>query len=531
MGALTVGIAVGQVPPVALAGVPSESAPRSRVDGRNPAEFFRDGLGAGRAQVADPADLTLREAGALLRNGGLSAAELASDCLLRIERWDSVYLAFNTVPADAVRARAAELDRLEPQGLLHGIPLAIKDNFYTKGLRTTANSWIFQDFVPEFDATAVGRLVQAGGIVLGKTQMGPLATTRALTPDGEITTLNAWATHDSDVSPGGSSSGTATAVAARMAPAGIGTQTGGSITSPSLAQGLTGLKPTLGRVSLRGVIPLSYTRDHAGPLARDAADAALLLQAMAGPDPADPRTLGLPPVPDYLTAATPVLSGSGPGLRWPTRIGVPEGWVGAGGDEVRADREAFLAALPAMGAEIVDLSLPDEWEELTSSAMNAIRLPERSEIFLEELRSDVRRFGVSLSPWINGLLLSGDELLKGHRARSLLLRIVLERLFGSCELVLQTGAGPMDMIGLPLITFPIGMRERSGVSMPHGVLVAGLPFGEERLLALASTWQARSEWHLRRPPRLPDEEQVRGHGADSKQRGRLDVAAVAALAE
>jgi Asp-tRNA(Asn)/Glu-tRNA(Gln) amidotransferase A subunit family amidase len=361
--------------------------------------------------------------------------------------------------------------------------------------------------------------------------MGPLATTRALTPDGEITTLNAWVTHDSEVSPGGSSSGTATAVAARMASAGIGTQTGGSITSPSLAQGLTGLKPTLGRVSLRGVIPLSYSRDHAGPLARDAADAALLLQAMAGPDPADLRTLGLPPVPDYLAAATPVEGDRGVELRWPMRVGVPEGWVGAGGDETQADRESFLSALEAIGGELVEIALPPEWEGLTSSAMNAVRLPERSEIFLETLRRDVRLFGVALSPWINGLLLSGDEFLKGQRARVALLGLVLDRVFSSCDVVLQSGAGPMDMVGLPLIAFPIGMRERSGVAAPHGVLAAGLPFGEERLLALASAWQAVTDWHRRRPLRLSEEEQARARPTTEKSRGRLGVGAVAELAE
>ena len=130
--------------------------------------------------------------------------------------------------------------------------------------------------------------------MLGKTQMGPLATTRATTPDGVVTTVNAWTPTNPNIDPGGSSTGTATAVAGRMATSGIGTQTGGSITAPSNAQNLTGLKPTMGRVSLHGIIPLSYTRDHPGPLARDAKDAAIMLTAMAGEDPDDPRTQGLP---------------------------------------------------------------------------------------------------------------------------------------------------------------------------------------------------------------------------------------------
>jgi Asp-tRNA(Asn)/Glu-tRNA(Gln) amidotransferase A subunit family amidase len=528
MGALAAGAAVG-VPPLPLAG---DALARADAGARDAAAFMaRAARNRAGWQAAEPAELTVAEAGTLLRSGDLSPSELVADCLARIDRWDAVYQAFNAVPEDAVRARARELDGTAPRGPLHGIPLAIKDNFYTRGLATTANSRIFEGFEPEYDATAVARLVAAGALVLGKTQMGPLATTRALTPEGDVTTLNAWATHDADVSPGGSSSGTATAVAARMAPGGTGTQTGGSITSPSLAQGLTGLKPTLGRVSLRGVIPLSYTRDHAGPIARDAADVALLLQVMAGPDAEDPRTLGLPPVPDYLAAATPMERTGGITLRWPTRVGVPGGWLAAGDDALRPGREAFLDSLEGMGAQLVEITYPDEWEALTSSAMNAVRLPERSEIFLDALRRDVRLFGVALSPWINGLLLSGDELLKGQRARLALLRLVLETIFRDCDVLLQTGSGPMDMIGLPLVAFPIGMRERSGVLTPHGALVAAPPLGEERLLSVAAAWQAVTDWHLQRPPRLPDEEQASRDGLSRPPARRLGVEAVSELAE
>ena len=253
-----------------------------------------------------PADLTIAEAAALIESGRLSPVELTRACLERIEELDDVYQAFNTVLYDRAMEEARRLAGEPWSGPLHGIPLAIKDNYFTAGVLTTANSHIFRDFVPGFDATAVQRLRAAGGIVLGKTQMGPLATSRATTPDGENTTLNAWAPHDGEISPGGSSSGSATAVAARMATSSIGTQTGGSITGPSSEQGLTGLKPTMGRVSLYGVIPLTYTRDHPGPLARDARDAAIMLQAMAGPDPKDPRTQRLAPVADYVAAAEPV---------------------------------------------------------------------------------------------------------------------------------------------------------------------------------------------------------------------------------
>jgi Asp-tRNA(Asn)/Glu-tRNA(Gln) amidotransferase A subunit family amidase len=528
MGALaSLGALGGCVPP----SLPAEAAP-SPHPSPMPGDFFHrlprpDLSMPGRS---DPADLAAWEGGALLRDRALSASEYLEAHLTRIQRWDALYQAFNHVSPDDARNRARELDGGPPRGLLHGIPLAIKDNFHTAGVPTTANSHIFREFVPETDATAVTRLLQAGGVMVGKTQMGPLATTRALTPDGEITTVNAWAPGRPGVSPGGSSSGSATAVAARLAASSVGTQTGGSITVPALAQGLTGLKPTLGRVSLHGVIPLSYTRDHPGPISRDARDAALLLQAMAGPDPLDPRTAGLPPVPDYLTAATPVEDAAGPRLRWPTRIGVPPGWGEAGG-AVGTAREAFLGTMEEAGAEFVALPEPPQWEELVSSVFNAARLPERSEAFLSHLREDVRLFGVSLSPWINGLLLSGDEYLKAQRARTALLRLVLEDLLSRCDVILQEGHLAFDMIGLPLIAFPVGMEGAPPRPRPLGILAGAGPFGEERLLALAAVYQARTDWHRRRPPDPFPSEEARFTGPDRESRGRLDAGAVDRLGQ
>ena len=207
-----------------------------------------------------------------------------------------------------------------PSGPLHGIPLAIKDNYYTAGVRTTANSFIFQDFVPPFDATAVARLKASRRDRARQDPDGPARHHPGDHAGRHVTTVNAWTPTNRGTDPGGSSTGSATAVAGRMATSGIGTQTGGSITAPSNAQNLTGLKPTMGRVSLYGIIPLSYTRDHPGPLARDAKDAAIMLTAMAGEDPTDPRTQGLPPVPDLIDAATPGV----PGQAGPAALADPD---------------------------------------------------------------------------------------------------------------------------------------------------------------------------------------------------------------
>ncbi|NEA30086.1 amidase [Streptomyces sp. SID13031] len=462
----------------------------------------------------DVTELTIAEAATLIRNGRLKPEALLEAYLARISKFDGIYQAFNLVLADEALARAKSLGRSRG-GALHGIPLAIKDNYYTRGIPTTANSFLFEKFVPPFDATAVRRLTAAGGIVLGKTQMGPLATTRATTPDGRITTVNAWTPADPSTDPGGSSSGSATAVASRMATSSVGTQTGGSITAPSNAQNLTGLKPTMGRVSLYGIVPLSYTRDHPGPLARDAKDAAIMLTAMAGEDPNDPRTQGLPPVPDLITAATPVLRGRKVRVRWKTRVGVIPGFT-SGTTEVAAARRAALDTLAGVqDLRVVDVTLPDEWDVLTNAAFNNVRLPERSEPFMPMLRADLRGFGVSVTGWLQGALLGADEYLTGQRAKVLLLRRVLDDLFEQCDVVVQISPTPFDAIGLPELALPIGF---SAAGIPIGTILGGKPFGEDRLLAVAAAYQAVTDWHQRRP--VDPEGVVRARAA-GQDRGRI----------
>ncbi|GAA4684929.1 amidase [Phytohabitans rumicis] len=467
--------------------------------------------------LADPTELTLAEAAWMIRNRKLSPTELVEAYLARIAAYESTYQAFNTVLADEARAAAKAAGRRTGRGPLHGIPLAIKDNYYTAGVRTTANSFLFQDFVPPYDATAVARLKAGGAIVLGKTQMGPLATTRATTPAGVITTVNAWTPTVPGTDPGGSSTGTATSVAGRMAASGTGTQTGGSITAPSNAQNLTGLKPTMGRVSLHGIIPLSYTRDHPGPLARDAKDAAIMLAAMAGEDPSDPRTQGLPAVPDLVRAATPVRAGGKVRARWNTRVGVLPGY--ADGTSATAEaRRAFLATVDAIpGVSLVDVPVPDEWDLLTGGAFNNVRLPERSEPFMPYLRTDLRGFGVSVTGWLQGALLGANEFLTGQRAKLLLIERVLDQVFAKCDVVVQTGPVPFDILGLPEIGFPIGF---TATGVPIGAILGGQPYAEDRLLSVVAAYQAVSDWHWRRPPNPPAATALRAAGV-APDRGRL----------
>ncbi|MGI5148704.1 amidase [Plantactinospora sp. CA-294935] len=485
--------------------------------------------------LADPTELTVAEAAWLIRAGRLSPAELVEAYLARIGAYDRTYQAFNLVLADAALAAARAAARQRRSGALHGIPLAIKDNYYTAGVPTTANSYLFQDFVPPFDATAVARLKAGGAIVLGKTQMGPLATTRATTPAGIVTTVNAWTPTNPGTDPGGSSTGTATAVAGRLATAGTGTQTGGSITAPSNAQNLTGLKPTMGRVSGNGIIPLSYTRDHPGPLARDARDAAIMLTAMAGEDPADPRSQGLPPVPRLIEAATPVYAGRRVKLRWKTRIGVLPGYA-TGTSATALARQAFLAELAKIsGVTLVDVTLPEDWNLLSGGSFNNIRLPERSEPFMPYLRTDLRGFGVSVTSWLQGALLGGNEFLTGQRAKLLFLERVLDQLFDVCDVVVQTGPVPFDILGLPEIGFPIGF---TSAGVPIGTILGGLPYGEERLLSVVAAYQEVTDWHWRRPADPPapatDARAARGTLAapePDESRGRLTAELVAELTQ
>ncbi|MFF3379310.1 amidase [Streptomyces sp. NPDC002680] len=482
--ALTGGFAV-------QAATPAHAAP---VTDRTPAPTLDLDIDVRQAARADPSEATLAEAAVLMRRGKLKSTELTEAYLERIERYDGTYQAYAEVIAENARAAARRADRT-PAGrrLLHGIPLCIKDNYFTAGVPTRCNSLIFEDFVPDADATAVARLKSAGAFVLGKGQMGPLATTRATKPNGTVTTVNAWTPDDPSVDPGGSSTGPACAVAGRLASSSIGTQTGGSIVLPSNQQNLTGLKPTMGRVSIHGVIPLSFTRDHAGPLARDAMDAAIMLQVLAGPDAQDPRTLGLPAVPDLIRAATPVVARGGKvRLRRATRIGVPADFLSA----QRELRTAFLTRLDAIpGVTLVDIAYPDDWALLTGT-FNAARLAERTEPFRHWLRTDPTKFGVSLLSWLQGLMLSGDEWITAQRAKNHLLREVLDGVLTTSDVVLQTGPVPFDILGLPEIGFPIGF---DGNGVPVGTILGGQPYEEDRLLEVTAAYQAVTDWHTRRP--------------------------------
>jgi len=293
---------------------------------------------------------TMRDARDAFRTGARSATDMCRDSLARIAAADGALHAFHTVTADRALVRAAEIDRDRERwrdAPLAGVPIALKDNLCTRGVRTTAGSKILESFVPPYDATVVTRLERAGAIVVGKTNCDEFAMGSSTENSAFGPTRNPWAL---DRAPGGSSGGSAAAVAARMAPVALGSDTGGSIRQPASFCGIVGLKPTYGRVSRYGLLAFASSLDQIGPLTLTVGDAAVTLNVIAGADAAD-ATSAPDAVPDYTAA----LDGD---VRRAT-IGVPSRMLESGVDaEVARAFRAALDVLAARGATLVDVELP-----------------------------------------------------------------------------------------------------------------------------------------------------------------------------
>jgi aspartyl-tRNA(Asn)/glutamyl-tRNA(Gln) amidotransferase subunit A len=446
-----------------------------------------------------------------------SALELTEHFLERIERLSPSYNAYLTLDAEGARtaARAADaaLRRGDARPLL-GIPLALKDNFETAGLRTTAGSRVLEDYVPKADGFSVALLRRAGAVILGKTHLSEFAGGASVF--GPM--RNPW---DTACTAGGSSGGTGSAVAAGLAAAGTGTDSGGSIRIPAAFCGLTGLKPTYGRVSLRGVIPASWSRDTVGPMTRSAEDAAALLNVLAEPDPAD-GTHCQRPAEDYGRLIGRPLTG--------LRVGRPRSRFF---DEVEATLqgavEAAVAVLEDAGCAIADVEIPTAKATLDihvviigveTAAYHGRRLTDRALPYDESYR---RRY-------LAGLLLPADALPLAQRAREQYrrgFRAAMERfdllvtptvrippppaegsatapasILGDRPITdaIYSIAGftaPFNLTGQPALTLPCGFTP-SG--LPVGLQLAGKPFQEALLLQVAAAYQACTDWHLRRPP-------------------------------
>jgi aspartyl-tRNA(Asn)/glutamyl-tRNA(Gln) amidotransferase subunit A len=453
--------------------------------------------------------LTISELSQRVRRREISPVEITRGCLARIEASNASLNAFITVMAesalDEARAAEAEILRGEWRGALHGIPIALKDLIDTAGVRTTAASALYKDRVPTQDAEVVRRLRQAGAVIVGKNNLHECAYGGSSLVSYFGDTHNPW---DVGRIAGGSSGGSAAAVVAGMACAAIGTDTAGSIREPAALCGCVGIKPTYGRVSGRGVIPLSLSLDHVGPLAASVEDAAIVLQAVAGYDAADITTADVP-VADYVG-----------GLREDTkslRVGVPRAYFFDELDaEVASAMEHALRGLATLVAEVreVRLEVPTDrkLQAAESYAYHAENVSKTPELYqaetlrriragenvsaaeyilrrreLDEARRNIGRVFADVDLLVTPTMPMAAPTIGELRANPEALR--------PAELRLLRNTRPFNVWGLPAISVPCGFTE-SG--MPIGLQIAGAHWREDLVLRLAWAYEQATAWHGRR---------------------------------
>jgi len=457
--------------------------------------------------------LTIGQASGLLQRRELSPVELTQAFLDRIEATDGDLHSFILVLKDQALADArtaeAEIIRGGYKGHLHGIPFALKDLYDTAGVRTTAGSKVDIDRVPTEDATTTARLKAAGGILLGKLAMhefalgGPDFTT-PFTP-----ARNPW---NLDHVTGGSSSGSGSAVASGQSMGALGSCTGGSIRGPASLCGIVGLKATYGRVSRAGVVTLSWSQDHCGPMTWTVEDAAYMLQAIAGYDPKDPTT-STAPVPDYSLSLREDIRG--------LTIGVPRHFFFAPdpsvNPEVVSTVEKGMEVLQELGANLEEVTIPSL--EYVRAANSVIMLSEAYAYHEHNLKSRPQDFGEMVRARFRiGGLFSASDYVQAQRCRQLVKKEFAEVMRRVDLLVTptmtQTAAAfegfdatstvrgpsftaPFNLTGLPAISVPCGF---TAAGLPVGMQIAGKPFDEPGVIRAAYAYQQSARWFERRPP-------------------------------
>jgi len=465
-----------------------------------------------RTANADLTRLTLAEASDLVRRRALSPVALTQACLDRIGRYESRVNAFITLTPEIALAQAyaaeVEIARGAWRGPVHGIPIALKDNIDTQGIRTTAASKVYADRIPAQDAVVVTRLKAGGAVLLGKLNMGEFAMSESVVSNwGAV--HNPWKL---DRETGGSSSGAAAAIAADFCFGAIGTDTAGSIRMPASHCGVVGLKPSYGLVSNTGVIPMIESMDHVGPLAKTVGDAALLLEVLAGHDPAWPESVGVPAV-DYAAAARKAVGAM--------RIGVARTPFLEGADpEIVAVFEAAVVVLSSLAPAIRDTVLPPvEVDVLAMFAAEtgAYHRPLQAAHALDYQPSNRNKFTGPKA--VDGWAVAAEYVTARHQL--LAARRAIPAYFAGIDVValptmrylprrndllfdevnrgIAVGGSNtriFDMLGLPAISIPAGFS-RDG--LPIGLQIVGAPFAEARVLSLARAFEAATTWHLRRP--------------------------------
>ncbi|MGA3401437.1 MAG: amidase [Acetobacteraceae bacterium] len=426
----------------------------------------------------DTQDLSIAAMGQALRAGTVTAQQLARDALARIAARDPALQAFllvtETRALEEARRADDELQAGRDRGPLHGIPYALKDIYDTAGIRTTCHSKLRVDHVPVADSVVAAKLTEAGGVLLGKLATHEFAIGGPSFDLPFPPSRNPWNTAHIT---GGSSSGSATAIAARMVRMAMGSDTGGSIRGPAAWCGLVGIKPTYGRVSRRGVFPLSWTLDHCGPLSRSVEDSAIALQVLAGHDPEDAASADVP-VTDYRAGLAQGVGG--------LRIGVPRGFFAAASmtaPEVAAGIDRTAALLRDAGASVEDVTLPDY--ALFSAAGRVIMMAEAFAIHQADMQSRLLDYGeITANRFVLGAAITAADYINALRARRELTDAVNSAL-GRHDALLTASAlttaprfdAPVDALASasPMQTIPFNVTGHPAMSVPVGLAPNGLP--------------------------------------------------------
>ena len=464
--------------------------------------------------------LTIAEAAPLIESRSLSPVELTQAYLERIERLDASLGAYITVMADSALAQASraesEIANGSYRGRMHGIPIAVKDIIYTRGVLTSAGSRVLADHVPEYDSTIVERLDAAGSVLLGKLNLSEFAIGGTIDhPYG--TPRNPW---DTGKSAGGSSSGSAVAVAGGLCAGSLGSDTGGSIRGPSAFCGIVGLRPTYGRVTRHGVVPMSWSLDTVGPMTHTVEDCAIMLQAIAGHDERDSSS-ARDPVPNYSESVA----------EWPrgARVALPREAMDFDGlnSEVRSAVAVAADQLAEIGADVEQADLPMLAHSgavfLATADVDAAthHMPWlKSRPHLYDWNTRTRLESAAITP--------STTYLRGLRARTLIRNEMMSTLEdydfiampasptaappiarstgspggyyqGRLDLARRRYTSPAALAGLPAISVPCGFTE-SG--MPIGLQIIGRPFSEPELFRVARAYEQAADWRPRRSPEM-----------------------------
>lgn len=479
---------------------------------------------------------TASELLALQAEGKASAVEIAEVFLQSCAAREPKLKSFMLGPdADAVRARAKAIDakraKSEPLGKLAGVPVAVKDVLCTKGVRTTCSSKILANFVPPYDAHVVERLVAEDAVIFGKTNMDEFAMGSSTENSAYMSSRNPW---DTARVPGGSSGGSASAVAGCEAPLSLGTDTGGSIRQPAALCGIVGMKPTYGRVSRYGLIAFASSLDQVGPFAHDARDCALMMEAIAGHDGRDSTSVN-EPVPAYTQTVDQPIKG--------LRIGVPKEFFGQGLDsEVEGAVRQALLEYKKLGATLVDVSLPHSPYALAAYYIVAPaeassnlarydgmhyghRTADKGDLIATYSKSRAEGFG----PEVQRRIILGTYVLSsGYKDAYYVKALKVRRLvkkdfddaFETCDVVMgpttpsaafkagEKSDDPLalylsdvytvsaNLAGIPGLSIPCGFTKNG---LPIGLQLLGSPFSEEKLLRVARMYETATDWHTKRP--------------------------------